>query len=46
MIGGLFITATDQIGCGNGSGFGHADHFEDENAVENLAGGRGGHDNP
>ncbi len=42
-IGGLFVAAPDQRRGRDRCSFGNADHFEDENAVEQLAGGyRGG----
>ena len=43
-IGSFLIASPDELGCIDGGGFGHADHFQDEQAVENggVCGG-GGH---
>ena len=40
-IGGLFIAAPDQGRGGDGGGLGHADHFEDEDAIQNRTGSNG-----
>jgi hypothetical protein len=39
VIGGLFVTTANQLRCGDGGGFGNADHLEHEDAIENLTGG-------
>ena len=36
----LLVAAADQLGSGDGRRFGHADHFEYENAVERIFGRR------
>ena len=46
VVGSLFIAPPDQRGRADGRSFGHTDHFKDKNAIEDLAGGRGGHGNP
>ena len=39
-VGGFFVTASDEFGSGHGGSLGHADHFEDKDAVERVAGSR------
>jgi hypothetical protein len=42
-VGRLLVAAADQLGSGDRRRFGHADHFEDEDAVEDVADGCGVH---